>query len=158
MDAAIPAALPDQRFVSRRDAWLVAVLWAASLVDFGLAAWLWLAFERGAALLGPLLAAAGAFQLHALYSSHYTLEGAALVIRASFFRWRVPLAAIDSIEPSRSPLSGPACSLDRLQIRYGARRILISPEDKTGFLHAVAARAPQFEAGGGGARLRPATG
>jgi hypothetical protein len=90
-----------------------------------------------------------------LYAVDYTLEGDALRIRASFFRWRVPLAAIDSVEPTRNPLSSPACSLDRLLIRYGARRIMISPEDKTVFLRALAARAPQLELGGERARRRP---
>lgn len=150
---AVPG-LPHERFVSKRDAWLVAVLWAASLVDFAVAVWVLLGLEGAPALVVPLLLAAAVFQLHLLYTTHYTLEGAELAIRASIFRWRVPLAAIDSVEPTRNPLSSPACSLDRLLIRYGKRRIMISPEDKPGFLRALAARAPQLEASGEGARRR----
>jgi hypothetical protein len=146
------AGLPAERFVSKRDAWLVAVLWGASLVDFAVAAWLWSAPRDAPAFVAPLLVAAGLFQLHALYATDYTLEGDALRIRASFFRWRVPLAAIEAIEPTRNPLSSPACSLDRLLIRYGKKRIMISPLDQDGFLRALVQRAPQLERGGGAVR------
>lgn len=143
-----------ERFVSKRDGWLVAVLWAASLVDVGVALWIVSGFEGAPALLAPLLLAMALFQLHALYGTDYTLTGDVLLVRASFFRWRVPLAAIGSVEPTSNPLSSPACSLDRLLIRYGARRIMISPEDKAGFLRALAARAPQLVVSGNAARRR----
>ena len=94
--------------------------------------------------MAPLLLLAGVFQLHALYSVEYTLDATDLRIRASFFRWRVPLAAIESIEPTRNPLSSPACSLDRLLIRYAGKRIMISPADRAGFLRALRQRAPQL--------------
>jgi len=146
--------LPAERFVSKRDAWLVAVLWGASLVDFAVAAWLWLGLEGAPAFVAPLLLLAGIFQLQVLYATDYTFEGDGLRIRASFFRWRVPLAAIDSVEPTQSPLSSPACSLDRLRIRYGEKQIMISPLDKAGFLRALAQRAPQLEVSGESARRR----
>ena len=145
-----------ERFVSKRDAWLVAVLWTASLVDFAVAAWLWTAPQEAPAFVAPLLVVAGLFQLHALYTTDYTLEVDTLRIRASFFRWRVPIAAIDSVEPTRNPLSSPACSLDRLMIRYGKKRIMISPLDPAGFLRALAQRASQLELGGLSARRRVA--
>jgi len=130
-----------ERFAAKRDGWLVALLWCASLADFGVAAWLWLGLRGAPAFVAPLLLAAGAFQLHVLYATDYTLEADALRIRASFFRWRIPLAAIESIEPTRNPLSSPAPSLDRLLIRYGGgRRVMISPADKAGFLRALAQR------------------
>jgi hypothetical protein len=144
-----------ERFASKRDAWLVAVLWIASGVDFAVAGWLLLGGEPVPGFVAPLLLVAGVFQLHALYATDYTFEPDALRIRASFFRWRVPLAAIDSVEPTRNPLSSPACSLDRLLIRYGKQRIMISPDDRVGFLRVLAARAPQLELSGERARRRP---
>jgi hypothetical protein len=149
---AAAASLSAERFVSKRDGWLVAVLWGASLVDFAVAAWL-LAGPRGEpAFVAPLLVAAGLFQLHALYGTHYTFEGDTLVVRASFFRWRIPVAAIESVEPTRNPLSSPACSLDRLLLRWSGRSLMISPDDRAGFLRALLARAPQLEGAGAGAR------
>jgi hypothetical protein len=146
--------LPAERFASKRDGWLVAVLWGASLVDFAVAGWLLLGSEPVRGFVAPLLLAAGVFQLQLLYTLHYTFEGDALVVRAWPLRWRVPLAAIDSVEPTRNPLSSPALSLDRLLIRYGAKRIMLSPEDKDGFLRALGARAPQLETSGERARRR----
>jgi len=144
----------SERFVSKRDRWLVAVMWAASLVDFGVAAWLWLGLERAPIFVAPLLALAGFFQLQVLYSTDYSFEGDVLRIRASFFRWRVPLAAIDAVEPTRNPLSSPACSLDRLLIRYGEKRIMISPLDKAEFVRALVQRTPHLQLLGESVRRR----
>lgn len=131
-----------ERFVSKRDGWLVAVLWGASLIDFSVAAWL-LTGARGApAFVAPLLVAAGVFQLHALYGTHYTFERDTLVVRASFFRWRIPVAAIESVEPTSNPLSSPACSLDRLRLAWSGRSLMVSPADQAGFLRALRERAP----------------
>lgn len=156
--AAAAAALPPERFAAKRDGWLVAVLWAASLIDFAVAAWLWLGGVGAPAFVAPLLLLAGVFQLHVLYAVDYTFEGDALRVRASLFRWRVPLAAIDAVDPTRNPLSSPAPSLDRLLIRYGGKRIMISPADRAAFLRALAARAPQLEATDSGARRRRGAG
>ena len=146
--------LPAERFVSKRDGWLVAVMWVASLLDFALATWLWLGLEGAPAFVAPLLVLAGAFPLHVLYATDYSLDGDTLRIHASFFRWRVPLAAIDSIEPTRNPLGSPACSLDRLLIRHGKKRIMISPLDKAEFLGALGQRTRHLEISGGSARRR----
>ena len=147
--------LPSERFASKRDGWLVVMLWLASLVDFAVAGWLLLGSAPGApGFVAPLLLVAGVFQLHVLYAIDYTFQGDALVVRASLFRWRVPLAALDSVEPTRNPLSSPAASLDRLLLRYGKRRIMISPADRPGVLRALASRAPQLEVSGERARRR----
>lgn len=72
-----------------------------------------------------------------LIDTHYTVDGNTLRIACGPFRWKVPVDAIDSVEPTRNPLSSPALSLDRLRIQYGKRRILVSPADKAGFLRAI---------------------
>ena len=54
------------------------------------------------------------------------------------FSWRVPVAAISTIKATHNPLSSPALSLDRLQIRYGKHdSVMISPADKAGLLAAL---------------------
>jgi hypothetical protein len=67
--------------------------------------------------------------------------------RCGPFRYRVPLAEIDSVRPSRNPLSSPACSLDRLFIKWNdeRRRILISPSRKTDFLRELDRRCSQLK-------------
>jgi hypothetical protein len=73
-----------------------------------------------------------------LFSTAYHVDAKCLKIRSGPFSWKILLADVQSIEPSRSWLSSPALSLDRLEIRYGnGRRILVSPRDRAGFLDAV---------------------
>lgn len=132
------------QFPSRRDGWLTAVIWIAALgcVLAGIAQLeSALAPIPKALLLLALLASAG-FMLWILYGTSYHFAGDTLHIRSGPFRFRVPLVEVESVEPSRNPLSSPACSLDRLLIRYraGHGRILVSPEDKAGFLQTLVAR------------------
>lgn len=139
---------PELRFVSARDTWLVVVLWlsvgmlAASVVPV-LREPLAGAFRAGYVLLAV---ASGAFMLWVLYGTYYVLEPDALRVRSGPFRWQVRWDQITEVVPSRNPLSSPACSLDRLQIRFAGSRwgMLVSPEDRPRFLQAVAARAPQL--------------
>lgn len=71
-------------------------------------------------------------------STAYVVDDTTLRIRSGPFRWSVPLAEIREVRPSRSPLSSPALSLDRLEIRYGrGSAILVSPADRAGFLAAI---------------------
>jgi hypothetical protein len=69
-----------------------------------------------------------------LFSTGYTLEPTVLRVRSGPFSWKVPLADIRSVRPTRNPLSGPALSLDRLKIEHAGGWLMISPADKEGFL------------------------
>ncbi len=71
-------------------------------------------------------------------STVYEVDNEQLLIRSGPFRWRIPLAEITSVKPSRSLLSSPALSLDRLEICYSRQRaVLVSPKDKAGFIRAL---------------------
>jgi PH (Pleckstrin Homology) domain-containing protein len=84
-----------------------------------------------------------------LKSTRYLVGDRELIVRSSLFRWRIPIDSIDSIRPSRSPASSPALSLDRLEITYeGGRKLLISPQDREGFLAAVVARSRHLHRAG----------
>jgi hypothetical protein len=55
------------------------------------------------------------------------------------------LREIAAVRESNSVRSGPALSMDRLEITYrDGRVLLISPDDKSGFLAALRRRAPQL--------------
>jgi hypothetical protein len=57
---------------------------------------------------------------------------------------RIPLGDIVEVRPTRSPLSSPALSLDRLHIRFGEgffKAAMISPADRQELLGELAARA-----------------
>jgi len=74
-------------------------------------------------------------------STRYEVADRELIARSGPFRWRIEIAGIESIRPTRNPLSSPALSLDRLEIRYGSgRKLLVSPADRIGFLDAITAR------------------
>lgn len=73
-----------------------------------------------------------------LLATHYTVEADTLVVRSGPFTWRVPVNEIEAVKATRSPLSSPALSLDRLEVSYsGGKRILLSPDDRQGFLEAI---------------------
>ncbi|HSN51821.1 MAG TPA: PH domain-containing protein [Woeseiaceae bacterium] len=131
--------MAPKRFKSKIDRWLLYLLIAVMVFE--------VVVMSAAAMLagGPLeatflvLAALVIVGLlgSMLVGTHYTVDGNTLRIACGPFRWKVPIDAIESVEPSRNPLSSPALSLDRLRIQYGKRRILVSPADKAGFLRAI---------------------
>ena len=135
-------------FQSKRDAWIVALIWAGALLSVFGALTQFTGTEpfllRVVILI--FLGSAAAFMLWVLYSIDYTLTGKNLLIRCGPFRYCVPLAEIDSVRPSHNPLSSPAGSLDRLQIKWNAerKRILISPSRKVDFLHELNSRCEQL--------------
>jgi hypothetical protein len=73
-------------------------------------------------------------------NTRYTLlTGGRLEIRSGWvYRLVISVADIQRIRPTRNPLSSPALSLDRLEIRYGkGGLVMISPKDREGFLDAL---------------------
>ena len=141
-------ALPERRFASKRDLWIVVALWGAAL---GLV----FASIQVAGSPTPLVFKAlfllfcipsAALLPWILYGTSYLLTDEALSIRCGPFRHRVLVSAIQEITPSRNPASSPACSLDRLHIKYrgSCDGILISPADKRSFLYDLATRDSQL--------------
>jgi hypothetical protein len=85
------------------------------------------------------------FVLWVMLSTYYEFQGEVLVAHSGPFSWRVPLKDITAVRESNSARSGPALSMDRLEIGFGAGRVLlISPADKPGFLAALQRRAPRL--------------
>ena len=81
---------------------------------------------------------AAALPIWLLLATNYRVESGNLRVRCGPFSWTIPLDQIESVQPSRSVLSSPALSLDRLRIRYGnGRSVLVSPRDKEAFLAAI---------------------
>ena len=92
-----------------------------------------------------LMLVVAALVLWITFATYYELEHDALVVRSGPFTWRVPLAEISAVRLSNSARSGPALSMDRLEILYGSRRsILVSPADKEEFLALLQRRLPRL--------------
>jgi len=79
------------------------------------------------------------------FGTGYEISEDELRVRCGPFRQRIPLQQIKAIKRTRSPLSAPACSLDRMEITYGSsKRVMISPADKEGFIRMLTGRSPQI--------------
>lgn len=129
-----------RRFKSKVDRWifvLLVVVIIVQIVAVGSAA---LQAGEPLAMTGLILAMIGIVGLMVwlMVGTHYTVDHGIIRIRSGPFWWNVPIEQITSVKASRSLLSSPALSLDRISIRYGKRgRIMVSPADKAGFLKAI---------------------
>jgi len=129
-----------KRFASKIDAWLLAVLALAVLLQIVATVgvlmqnedpWAGVIMVLVSLLLFVLIGTTVAF-------TYYSVEGNTLRVVSGPFRWTIPIDRIESVEPTRNPLSAPALSIDRLKIRYsGGKAILVSPADKKGFVRAL---------------------
>ncbi len=76
----------------------------------------------------------------------YRITDTDLLVRSGPLRVSVPLAQIRRVTRTRSVLSAPALSMNRLEITYAkAGVVVISPKDDAGFLAALKERAPGAE-------------
>lgn len=151
----------ESYFPSKRDAWLVVVIWASGVLLLG-TAWVPLATDALGAFSIPVFAlhlAGAGIGFWVLYGTGYRVGRRALHVRGGPFRWTIALDSILAVTPTSNPLSSPACSLDRLRIDHrgarGDRALMISPAEKAAFLAALAARCPGLELAGD--RLVPKT-
>ena len=121
---------------SQIDRWLLTTFGVSTGVSIGtLLFLLYTGFRADLFVAIPLLLAGAALPWWILMTTDYTVTNRSLEIRSGPFRWSIPLRDISRIEFTRSPLSSPALSLDRLRIQYTAgKQIMISPEHRERFL------------------------
>jgi hypothetical protein len=131
---------------SKKDGWIVALLWGGVIVMIVGVADLWgtptpFAFRL---VMSVLLSLSAALILWVLYGTRYTLTDKSLIVRSGPFCWVIALESITEVFPTRNPLSSPACSLDRLS-RLG---IMISPQDKAVFFQDLVVLSPGLKLDG----------
>ncbi len=132
--------MTPKRFASKIDAWLPGILVLVVLIQLiALASVMAEAADTGGILIGvAVLLLTVALFIWLLRGTYYEVSADTLRIVCGPFRQRIMISEITAIEPTRSPLSSPALSLDRLRIRHGKiRRVLVSPADKRGFVRAL---------------------
>jgi hypothetical protein len=141
----------EQSFPSKIDTWLVVVIAGAFLTGPVIVIADHLADgttpEIGLVVtvvtLLAILVPACLFVVWVFRTTDYTITATELLVRAGPMRWNVPLKDIREIRSTRSLLSAPALSLDRIEVIYGKYgSVVISPEDRMGFVHTLCARAP----------------
>jgi hypothetical protein len=132
--------LPAKRFKSKIDRRILLVLIAVILIDFAVTGVIAATGEDPLASTGIIIVSllTVALIVSLMLGTHYTVHQNLLKIRSGPSWFNVPIDQVESVKASRSPLSSPAMSMDRLLIRYGKRRrIMVSPADKAGFLQAI---------------------
>lgn len=129
-----------KRFGSKVDSWILVLMIVAIVVQIVAVGGAALSAGDPLATTGLILLAiaVSGLMVWLLVGTYYTVDRDLVRIVSGPFRWKVRIGEITSVTASRSPLSSPALSLDRILIRYGKRRrIMISPADREGFLRAI---------------------
>jgi hypothetical protein len=128
-----------QRFASKIDTWLIAVLLLPALM-------LAIVVLPGVALDQPALLLAivvpQILVVWILARTFYIVDNEALLVRSGPFRWTIPLSSIRAVSATRNPVSSPALSLDRIAIHHTGGTLMISPRSRAAFVRAIATRLP----------------
>ncbi|TLV02483.1 PH domain-containing protein [Dyadobacter luticola] len=83
-----------------------------------------------------IVALIGAFFLHLFLTTYYQIIGDQIRIKSGFIVDKtIPIRSITRIVETRNPLSAPALSLNRLELKYNRYdSIMISPKDRINFI------------------------
>lgn len=126
-------------FRSKVDGWFVAAAFLTAIVA---ALALLVSIEEGSTL-GLFLSPAPVVLVAWIWlSTRYVVTDRELVVRCAFVRAAIPLDTITRLRRTSSLVSGPALSLDRIEVRHVSGSVVISPSDPVGFARAIAARCP----------------
>ena len=136
-------------FRSKVDTWLKVVLAASALICAGAVLAPGIAGAPLATLaVSPLLLLGVGLPVWLLRSTFYTLRESELEVRSGPFRWTIPVNEIQRLTHTRSAVSSPALSLDRIRIDYGRGRwLMVSPEDPAAFVALLEERGSRFRRG-----------
>lgn len=132
--------MTEKRFKSKVDWWIFLLLLGAIVIDLVMIVEIAAADESPGAKTATILGGIGVMFLLAsiLLRTYYAVDKNVLRVVSGPFRWKIPVDQITSATPTRSLLSAPAMSLDRIKIKYGKfRTMVVSPADKEGFLRAI---------------------
>jgi len=102
-----------------------------------------------------LIGSVAIFISYMFLNTYYQIDGEILKIRCGFLsRLTIEINSIKRISETNNPLSSPATSLDRLELKYlkngKINTVMISPKDKSGFIKLLTELNPAIEL-----RLKP---
>lgn len=137
-------------YKSKKDTWMMAVLIGVPV--FIVITGLFSFYKAGPVFLysyvGTLIFVLVVYFVLVLPIS-YTLDEKSLIVKSGLLKESIAYQDIKSVRPSRSLLSSPALSLDRLAIDHGKKiPTLISPEDKSKFLMELSSHTPHLSLSG----------
>ncbi|MBW8687760.1 PH domain-containing protein [Chitinophaga rhizophila] len=104
------------------------------------------AITRTWGLVG-IMTLTAAFTFYTIMSIDYKITGNELAIRCGIlFKRTVHINTINRIRHTHNPLSAPAASLDRLELRFNKyETILVSPKNKAAFIDQLRAINPDID-------------
>jgi hypothetical protein len=126
------------RFRSKIDIWLGGGILLGTLVSGAVA--LGLLFQKGSAAFAIVPLMATGLSLWLLIDTWYCVTDTELIVHCGPFRSSVLISSIRAVRPTRTVLSAPALSLDRLEVTHAGGALIISPADKAGFIRALKER------------------
>lgn len=125
-------------FKSKVDAWLVCVILCCTIVP--LSPLLYLDFSVIALCI---VIATVALITIPLFCIRYIIEDKSLKIKCGhLFSQEFPLDDLLSIKATRTFLSAPAASIDRLELKFRNKSVIISPKDKIEFIDRIKESCP----------------
>lgn len=123
----------SKTYKSKVDTWLIFVILGAASISIApllFAGFSVIALCINIAILG--------FVMSLLSGIRYIIDGKQLTVRYGFlFSQKFLIDDIRSIKATRTVISAPAASLDRLEINFSRTSVIVSPKDKTGFINSI---------------------
>jgi len=85
--------------------------------------------------------------IHMFLATYYAIDGDKLIVRSGvLYNNEITIPSIRKIKKTRTFISAPATSLDRLEILYNRfDSVIVSPKDKQGFIAALIKLNPEIE-------------
>jgi hypothetical protein len=133
--------MSERWYPTKVDWWLAVILAAVPVMCVG---FLLVSPIAARPILVGATGLVAAMYLGLVLPMRYAITDEHVVVRHGLVTQRIALRDITLVEPTRSPLSSPALSLDRLRITFGEgffRSAMISPAAKAEFLAELAAKA-----------------
>ncbi|MCR5077355.1 MAG: PH domain-containing protein [Prevotella sp.] len=130
-----------ERFYSKVDTWLIALL-ATVMAGIGGIMGIEAGWESLLIIIPLCLVL-----LASIFPCHYTVVGKELYIKdGAFHHLIIPVSKIIHLSLTTDPLSAPALSLKRIEIRMNdGRRVLVSPKDREAFIRLLVRLNPNIE-------------
>lgn len=122
-------------YESAIDLWVAALILLSPLASAVIGVYLLIQGQADGAMVLFLVGAGSLILTIAfVHPCRYTILEDSISIRCGILFYQIPLAEIESVEPSSSWLSGPALSMRRVKIKSKKRTILVSPRERDEFI------------------------
>lgn len=136
-------------FYSKKDNWLSILLWITVIILIYLFITSYMTGDLNMIefmIISVLLLAISLFLLWSWFSTYYVLKDDHLLIKSGPFKKVIKYTSMKSLQKTANPLSGPAWSLQRIEIIYRRYSVtLVSPRNRDQFIEILKEKCPHIE-------------